>query len=95
MSAFEWVELAFNVIMGTLSLGISILWILVLWRVYEHFTQRWASDGIRMGPRAAVRRIYCKHRHVARVRSPLGRWYTACVRCAKDVNAGKSREFWR
>lgn len=46
-------------------------------------------------PRLLLRRIWCKHVEVVRGRDPYGRLYTACVRCAKDVNAGKERWEWR
>lgn len=95
MAVFEWVELVLGVLLNLLSLALTVLWLMVLWKVYEHFTQRLPGDNVRLGPRAAIRRLYCKHRIVARVRSPLGRMYTACARCAKDVNMGKPQEEWR
>jgi len=46
-------------------------------------------------PKMLVRRMWCKHVQVIRGRDPHGRLYTACARCAKDVNAGKERWEWR
>lgn len=45
--------------------------------------------------RIMLRRVFCSHVNVMRGRDPHGRSYTACARCAKDVNAGKEKWEWR
>lgn len=42
-----------------------------------------------------LRRMYCRHRQVSRVRNAYGTRYTACVACGVDVNRGKRTEEWR
>lgn len=42
-----------------------------------------------------VRRLYCRHRLVARVKNSWGLNYTACTGCGVDVNRGKRKEDWR
>lgn len=39
--------------------------------------------------KVALRRLWCSHRHVSRVRNSWGLQYTACTSCGKDVNLGK------
>jgi hypothetical protein len=42
----------------------------------------------------AIRRMWCRHTHISRVRNAWGLNYTACTKCGSDVNAGKRKEFW-
>jgi hypothetical protein len=45
--------------------------------------------------KVAIRRLWCRHRHVSRIKDEYGRAYTACTACGHDVNQGKFKEEWR
>lgn len=47
------------------------------------------------GDKVLLRRLFCSHREISRVRNAYGLQYTACTRCGIDVNAGKRKEEWR
>lgn len=97
MSAYEWVDLGFRVLVVTVSLLFQVLILVLLWRFFQAVAQPWMHrrGSSFPSPRIFFRRIYCKHPVVARTRDPYGRNFTACARCGVDINQGRPREQWR
>lgn len=97
MSAVEWVRVGVQVIGMVFSVGMSLLQVYIMYRVFRWYA--YEKPGIRRGdpaaPNVLLRRLFCKHRVIARVKDPWGRQYTGCAACGTDVNAGKRREDWR
>lgn len=97
MSALEAVSLVFDILFKVASLSLTFLLYYMLYQMWTHYARPLAYKG---GPKLTamclVRRLWCQHRNVARVKDPSnGRNYTACTYCALDVNQGKPQEEWR
>ena len=85
----RWVELGLGIVMQ------CFMWV-VLYLMVTRVTETLKKGaGPLPSTKVLLRRIWCRHRHVARTRGRYGQSMTACVRCSKDVNAGKPREEWR
>lgn len=77
------------------NIALQIVWIYLAWRLLSWLLYERA--GIERNPaqnlRYALRRAMCRHRKgYAQVRDGHGRNYTGCVRCGRDVNAGRRQE---
>lgn len=97
MSASEWFGAGVDLLLGLVQLAIMAAWLILMWQIVRIFLGPWVHRrGQRFpSPKIMVRRMWCKHRFVARIRDPYGRHYTACGQCGIDVNQGKPREEWR
>lgn len=94
----DWPDAVARVLAALITTAGQVLMYLLMWRVFKWWAyERTWMDNRRgaPGPKALLRRIWCRHAHVARTRDPYGRHCTLCVECGTDVNAGKPREEWR
>lgn len=64
-------------------------------RVMHNIERKNGGSEVMPSFRVMARRLWCRHKHVARVRARYGRITTLCTNCAKDVNRGRPREEWR
>ena len=96
--ALEWTKLILGTLMQMASLAFSVGMLFIFYRAFRLWMGRLNPtlnrSGIPKG-RYLMRRLFCHHRHVSRVRDSYGRNYTGCTRCGEDVNQGKAREEWR
>lgn len=81
----RWFELGFGLI--TQAAFYVLMWVAIQ-RVTEAMKK---GGGPTLSGKVALLRLVCKHRVVARTRDRFGRHMTACARCGKDVNEGKSK----
>jgi len=95
--ALEWVRLFFTVLFQAAGVATSLL---MLWVFYNIAASLWGfmSEG-RHGTlpsfRVLMRRVYCRHRYLSRIKTRYGYRKTACSGCGKSINANKPRELWR
>lgn len=98
MSGADWASVAAYILVNAVSLGLTF-WFMA-WVM--GFVAR--SMGVLGNPvltrhqttaRVLLKRLWCNHTNVIRGRDGYGRTFTACARCAKDVNEGKEKWEWR
>lgn len=89
--------LGFQVFTWLVSLAFMAFW----FRAIGNFSRQLAGsinptfNRDQPSQKVSIRRIWCQHRHVSRVRNSWGLQYTACTACGHDVNRGKRKEDWR
>lgn len=90
-------SLGFQILSFAVSLAFMAFWFKMMGRFMREALSGLNPTFSRNPPSAKVmlRRMYCSHRSVSRVRNSYGLNYTACTNCGKDVNHGKRQEDWR
>lgn len=96
-AALEWIDLFFDILFRAVGLAATAFFYYMVWQMWSHYSRPMAyKGGPKIGIKCMVRRLWCHHTSVARVKDPhTGRNYTACTYCATDVNEGKPQEEWR
>lgn len=90
-------NLALNFLSWIVGLCFMAFWFSMAGRFMRDLAASINPTFNRNPPTAKVmlRRLWCSHRDVSRVRNSWGLNYTACTMCGKDVNYGKRKEDWR
>lgn len=95
-NAAEWAQFGASVFFGIASLAMTCFLVLLYYNLFRAALRPFTSRrGNPFNPKLFFRSMLCRHRVVARSRDPYGRHFTACARCAKDINEGRPKEEWR
>lgn len=84
------IGLAFNILSFVASLAFMAFWFRMIGRFMREAMAGLNPTFNRNPPSGKVllRRLWCRHRAVARVRNGYGLNYTACTACGIDVSKG-------
>lgn len=92
-----WTKLFFDVLFRAVAMTVGLLQLVIFYKVFRWwaYERPGISRGGTASPQVLLRRLWCRHHHVARGRDSYGKTSTICVRCNIDVNAGRPSEEWR
>jgi hypothetical protein len=96
-SAVEWAQFGLQVLAFVIGTGMSVLMFLVMIQFVRTFWNFY-SEGRHGGlpsTRVLLRRIWCRHRILGRVKSRYGFHVTRCAACGVDVNRNRATELRR
>jgi hypothetical protein len=95
--AVEWAKFGFQVFAWAVSMAISVVTFMIMGQ-FVHGLWAFYTEG-RGGPpptfRVLLRRIYCRHRSLSRVKNRYGHRQTLCSECGKDVHKNRQWEMRR
>lgn len=96
-NTIDGLSLGLDFIQWAVSLAFMAFWFKMMGRFMREAMASVNPTFNRNPPSAKVsmRRIWCKHTHVSRLRNSYGLNYTGCTSCGVDVNRGKRPEEWR
>lgn len=94
--AVEWARFGLDLFAFLVNAALTVSGILLLAMFVRTFWNFY-SEGRHELPamNVLVRRIYCRHRSLSRVKTRYGFRRTVCSRCGTDVNRNKAQELRR